>query len=38
LNTNIAGSMDGMTMEHFVVHRNEVVKKARATTNTTFGS
>jgi hypothetical protein len=30
--------MDGITIEHFVVHHNEVVKKVRATTNTTFGS
>jgi hypothetical protein len=30
--------MDGITIEHFVVHHNEVMEKARATTNTTFGS
>jgi hypothetical protein len=30
--------MDGIMIEHFVVHYNEVMEKARATTNTTFGS
>jgi hypothetical protein len=37
-NTNIVDSMDGVTIEHFVGHHNEVVEKARTTTNTTFGS
>jgi hypothetical protein len=30
--------MDGIMIEHFVVHHNEIVEKERATTNTTFGS
>jgi hypothetical protein len=29
--------MDGIMIEHFVVHHDEVVEKAKATTNTTFG-